>query len=41
MEEKRKKDNLPPILNRPIKEEILDLLNKIGLETKVDFYPSQ
>ena len=41
MEEKRKKENLPPILNRPIKEEILDLLNKIGLETKVDFYPSQ
>ena len=41
MEEKRKKENLPPILNRPLKEEILDLLNKIGLETKVDFYPSQ
>ena len=41
MEEKRKKENLPPILNRPIKEEILDLLNKIGLENKKDFYPSE
>ena len=41
MEEKRKKENLPPILNRPIKEEILDILNKIGLENKKDFYPSE
>ena len=41
MEEKRKKENLPPILNRPIKEEILDLLNKIGLENKKNFYPSE
>ena len=41
MEEKRKKENLLPILNRPIKEEILDILNKIGLENKKDFYPSE
>ena len=41
MEEKRKKENLPPILNRPIKEEILEILNKIGLENKKDFYPSE
>lgn len=41
MEEKRKKNNLPSLLTRPIKEEILDLLEKIGLETKADFYPSQ
>ena len=41
MEEKRKKENLPPILNRPIKVEILDILNKIGLENKKDFYPSE
>ena len=41
MEEKRKKENLPPILNRLIKEEILDILNKIGLENKKDFYPSE
>ena len=41
MEEKRKKENLPPILNRPIKEEIIDILNKIGLENKKDFYPSE
>ena len=41
MEEKRKKENFPPILNRPIKEEILDILNKIGLENKKDFYPSE
>ena len=41
MEEKRIKDNLPPLLDKPIKEEIFDLLKKIGLETKADFYPSQ
>ena len=41
VEEKRKKENLPPILKKPIKGEILDLLNKIGLENKKDFYPSE
>ena len=41
MEEKRKKENLTPILNRPINEEIIDLLAKIGLENKKDFYPNQ
>ena len=41
MEEKRKKDNLPSILDKSIEEEVMDLLTKIGLETKKDFYPSQ
>ena len=41
MEEKRKKDNLPSLLNRPIEEEIMDLLDKVGLQDKRDFYPSQ
>lgn len=41
MEEKRKKENLPSILTKPINEEIIDLLTKIGLENKKDFYPNQ
>lgn len=41
MEEKRKKDNLPSLLNRPIEEEIMDLLDKVGLQDKRNFYPSQ
>ena len=41
MEERRKKEGLSPLLTRPIEEEIMDLLTKIGLETKRDFYPSQ
>lgn len=41
MEEKRKKENLPSILTKPINEEIIDLLAKIGLENKKDFYPNQ
>ena len=41
MEEKRKKDNLPSLINRPIEEEIMDLLDKVGLKDKRDFYPSQ
>ncbi len=41
MEEKRKKDNLPSLLNKSIEEEVMDLLTKIGLETKKDFYPSE
>ena len=40
MEQKRKKEGLPPLLNRPI-EEVMDLLTKIGLENKKDFYPSE
>jgi polar amino acid transport system ATP-binding protein len=40
-EEKRKKQGLPSLLSKPINEEIIDLLQKIGLETKKDFYPSQ
>ena len=40
-EQRRKKEGLPPLLDRPIEEEIIDLLTKIGLETKRDFYPSQ
>lgn len=41
MEEKRKKDNLPSLLDKPINEEIMELLDKIGLQNKKDFYPSQ
>ena len=41
MEEKRKKENLPSLLNKSIDEEVLDLLTKIGLENKKDYYPSQ
>ena len=41
MEEKRKKDNLPSLLNKSIDEEVMNLLTKIGLETKKDFYPSE
>lgn len=41
MEEKRKKDNLPSLLDKSINEEIMELLDKIGLKNKKDFYPSQ
>ena len=41
MEEKRKKDNLPSLLDKPMEEEIMSLLKKIGLDNKKDFYPSQ
>ena len=41
MEQKRKKEGLSPLLNRPIEEEVMDLLAKIGLENKKDFYPSE
>ena len=41
MEEKRKKNNLPSLLTKNIDEEVLDLLAKIGLENKKDYYPSQ
>ena len=41
MEQKRKKEGLSPLLNRPIEEEVMDLLTKIGLENKKDFYPSE
>ncbi len=41
MEDKRKKDNLPSLLTRGIKEEILELLGKVGLKNKKDFFPSQ
>ena len=41
MEEKRKKNNLPSLLTKDIDEEVLDLLAKIGLENKKDYYPSQ
>ena len=40
-EHRRKKEGLPPLLERPIEEEVMDLLTKIGLENKKDFYPSQ
>ena len=40
-EEKRKKENLPSLLTKSIDEEVLDLLTKIGLENKKDYYPSQ
>ena len=41
MEQRRKKEGLSPLLNRPIEEEVMDLLTKIGLENKKDFYPSE
>lgn len=41
MEEKRKKENLPSLLDRPIEEEIMDLLDKVGLKDKRNSYPSQ
>lgn len=41
MEEKRKKDNLHSLLDKPIDEEIMELLDKIGLQNKKEFYPSQ
>ena len=41
MEQKRKKEGLSPLLNRSIEEEVMDLLTKIGLENKKDFYPSE
>ena len=41
MEERRKKEGLPSLISKPIEEEIMDLLTKIGLETKRNFYPSQ
>ena len=41
MEAKREKENLPSLLNRPIEEEIMDLLDKVGLQDKRDSFPSQ
>ena len=41
LEERRKKAGLTPLLNRTIDEEVMDLLCKIGLESKKVFYPSQ
>ena len=41
MEEKRKKENLPSLLEKSIDEEIMDLLDKVGLQNKKDSYPSQ
>lgn len=41
MEEKRKKNGLPSLINKDIDEEVLDLLKKIGLEDKKDFYPNE
>lgn len=40
-EERRKKSKQPSLLSRDIKEEVLDLLDKIGLLSRKDFYPSQ
>ena len=41
MAQKRKKEGLPPLINQSIEEEVMDLLTKIGLENKKDFYPSE
>ena len=41
MEEKRKKAGLPSLINKDIKDEVLDLLSKMDLVDKKDFYPSQ
>lgn len=40
-EQKRKKQGLPPLLTRGMEEEIMELLGKVGLQNKRDFYPSQ
>ena len=41
LEERRKKAGQPPLLDRSIEEEVIDLLTKIGLDSKKDSYPSQ
>ena len=41
LEARRKKAGQPPLLDRSIEDEVIDLLTKIGLENKIDFYPSQ
>ena len=41
LEARRKKAGQPPLLDRSIEDEVIDLLTKIGLENKKDFYPSQ
>ena len=41
LEERRKKAGQPPLLDRSIEEEVIDLLTKIGLESKKDSFPSQ
>ena len=41
LEERRKKAGQPPLLNGSIEEEVVDLLTKIGLESKKDSFPSQ
>ena len=41
IEKTRKKEYLPSLLTKPMDEEIMDLLEKIGLQSKKDFYPSQ
>lgn len=41
MEAKRKKAGLPSLLTKSIQEEVLDLLTKMDLANKKDFYPSQ
>lgn len=41
LEQRRKKAGQPPLLDRSIEEEVVDLLTKIGLENKKGFYPSQ
>lgn len=41
LEKRRKKDGLPPLLNRPIDDEVFDLLEKVGLSEKVNSYPFQ
>ena len=41
MEEKRKKENLPSLLEQDVDSEVLSILNKIGLENRKDYYPSQ
>ena len=41
MEEKRKKAGLPSLITKDIKDEVLDLLSKMDLVDKKDFYPSQ
>ncbi len=41
MEERRKKEKLSPLVDGKLDDEVINLLRKIGLENKKDFYPSQ
>ncbi len=41
MEKERKKQKLPSLIEKPIDEEVCDLLKKVGLEDKANNYPCE